>query len=109
SAGGGGELGGGEGGGEVSEEDEGDVVRHVPAVEEIEEALARHRRDRLLGADDRPAVRVLDVRAGEEELGRDPRRAVLALLDLLKHDLELALELAGVEGRSLNGVGEDVE
>jgi hypothetical protein len=52
----------------------------------------------------------VDVEGGlEQRLGGHPVGVVEALLDLLEHDVALALELLGVEAGAGQGVGEDVE
>ena len=94
---------------DVADDDQHDVVRPVPSVEEIEDACAIERGDRLAPADHRPAVGVVLEREAEE-IGVTARdRHVLRAFPLLEHDVQLARELVGVERRVAKRVGENVE
>ena len=94
---------------DVADHDEADVRAHVVPAEEVEEVAAGQSSHALRAPDDGPAVGV-GVEGGlEQPLGRHPIRIVAPLLDLLEHDLPLALELFGIEGRVLQGIGQDVE
>ena len=85
------------------------VVRVIPSPVEVHDALARQRLDGLAVADHRPAVRV----AAEGQLEQFGRRAragrILAALPFLHDDLQFLVQLAGVEGRIANGVGEHAQ
>ena len=83
--------------------------RRVPRVEVVEERLALGRADRLLGADDVPAQRLV----AEQQVVVDAVHVVARRVDvhvqLLDDHALLALDLLGVELRAQELVGEHVE
>ena len=85
------------------------VVRVIPAPVEVHDALARQRFDGLAVADHRPAVRVA-AEGQLEQFGRGARAGgILAVFPFLHDDLEFLVQLARVEGRVADGVGQHAQ
>jgi hypothetical protein len=81
----------------------------VVAAHVVEEGRARHRGHDLLRAQDRAAERLVGVGRLLEEVAHEVVGRVADLPDLLQDDLALLLQLALVEGRALEDVGDQVE
>ncbi len=102
-------AGQGVGGDEVAHQHHRQVVRAVPAAEEVEHASALERRDALRRAEDRPAVGVRVVRRCEDGVAQHGGGRVVAAADLLQHHLDLAGDLLGVEARKAHHVAQHID
>ena len=85
------------------------ALRAVPPVEVAGERLARRGADRLLGADDVPAERLVAVDVALPDVADVVARRVGVHVHLLDDHALLALDLVGVEARVAEHVHEDVE
>ena len=94
---------------EIAGRDQHHARRGIVALQIARDGVAVEPADDLGAAQHRPAHRLIGKGALLEQIEDDVVGRVLGLADLLQHDGALALELARVEGRMLQDVGEDVD
>jgi len=93
---------------DVADDDHHGILGRVPAPVEPEDPLAPEAAHALFRPDHGLAVGMAG-KGGSEQLARElSRRRVHAALDLLAHDLDLALQLARIEGGAGHRVRQDV-
>ena len=94
---------------EVSDRHHHESVGCVPAMVEAGELLVGEGRDLLPGAEDRGSIGVNLVGRPEERIREHVVGIVLGGADLLQDDLDLAIDLLGIEDRALDRVRQHLE
>src|SRR6185436_4596177 len=94
---------------EVADDERAAALAGPPPLAERDDALAREGPQVVLGAENGAAERVVAERRAVDDLLGDGRGLVLVPLDLLDDDPALAVELAGVDLRAPDEVGEQVD
>ena len=94
---------------EVADQERAAVRARPAALAKRHDSLAREAAQVLLGPEHRTSQRVIaEGRAVDQVLG-DRRRLVVGAVDLLDHDAALAVELLGVQARTADEVGQQVD
>ena len=93
----------------VSDDDQGHVVGVIPALVEVDDALAVERLDGLPKADHWAAVGMAGIGQTKQLCCRARGGRILAALPLFHDDLEFFFQLGRIKARVVHGIGQDIE